>query len=391
MTTARQHRAPGLRPRLSRILTAVAASAALVVAPVLVAVPAQAVSDDSVTVTVDDGDTTWASFDLPLMTEGAAYTGSITNKYNTWWHVENLPAGITVSPPDSNGSYMSESSEVLTFSGTPTVSGPVTVRVHADLGEGSTDITILFTIAPASVAPVWIDDTLGAFQQGVAYSDGVAASGGTVGYSVTNGTLPAGLALDAVTGVVTGTPASAGAYDFTITASNGSSHIDQSFTGMVAPAAASPAAPTIDLSLNFQTGTAIGDASSTISAGGLKVGSPYTLTMHSAPVILYTGIIDGSGGFTWKVALPANTLPGTHQLILTGVAPDGTTLTRNAWFTLGAGGTITAVSLTGPTRLADTGVADPSLPLGIALSLLLSGALALTIARRRRPAAASVD
>jgi hypothetical protein len=110
--------------------------------------------------------------------------------------------------------------------------------------------------------------------------------------------------------------------------------------------------------------------------------------MHSTPVILYTGTIDGSGGFTWKVALPANTPPGTHQLILTGIAPDGSTLTRNAWFTLGATGTITAVSLTGPTRLADTGVDDPALPLGIALSLLLAGALALTVARRRRLAAA---
>ena len=108
--------------------------------------------------------------------------------------------------------------------------------------------------------------------------------------------------------------------------------------------------------------------------------------MHSTPVLLRSGTIGAGGGFTWTVALPANTPPGVHQLILTGVAPDGTTLTRNAWFTLGANGAITAVSLTGPTGLAVTG-AEPAAPLVVAGSLfLLLGGLALVVARRRQRA-----
>lgn len=380
MTTAPQHRASGLWPRLSRVLAAIATSVALVAAPVLVAAPAYAADAGSTSISGDtDLDYGWTDVSLAPMTKGETYSDSIRNLYYTSWTVdqESLPPGISVSPSDS------ERSETLTFSGTPTETGDFSVAVSSS-GEGSIDITILFHVGSSGVAPTWTDNTLGALQQGTAFGDGVVATGDpTIVYAVTSGTLPAGLALDTATGAVTGTPTSAGAYDFTITATNDYGHVDQNFAGTIAAASATPAAPTIGLSLNFQAGTPITDASSTISADGLKVGSTYTLTMHSTPVILYTGTIGLDGGFTWKVALPADTPPGVHQLILTGVAPDGTTLTRNAWFTLGAGGTIRAVSLTGPTGLANTGV-EPGVPLGLGAALIVAGAALLLVRRRRR-------
>jgi hypothetical protein len=50
-------------------------------------------------------------------------------------------------------------------------------------------------------------------------------------YSVSSGTLPAGISLNTSTGAVTGTPTSPVSYSFTITATNTFGSISQSFSG----------------------------------------------------------------------------------------------------------------------------------------------------------------
>ena len=58
---------------------------------------------------------------------------------------------------------------------------------------------------------------------GIAYSQTVSATGGTGSYtfSVSAGSLPAGLSLNAATGAITGTPTTAATSNFTITATDG--------------------------------------------------------------------------------------------------------------------------------------------------------------------------
>ena len=57
---------------------------------------------------------------------------------------------------------------------------------------------------------------------GILYADGVNASGSPAPtYSISAGALPAGLVLNATTGAITGTPTTAGEFDYTITATNG--------------------------------------------------------------------------------------------------------------------------------------------------------------------------
>ncbi len=233
------------------------------------------------------------------------------------------------------------------------------------------------------VKPLWPDTDIDDLQVGRAFSQTLAASGdATITYSLTDDLLPEGVTFDAATGVLSGTPLHEGKWRATIRATNGFGSDDLEIRGYV------EAAPELGLVLEFAAGATIEDASTTISAGGLQVGSTYTLTMYSTPRVLYTGTIDASGAFTHVVTLPADTPVGAHRLELTGVAPDGTVLTASAWFTLLPNGTIGAISYTGPlsftlaAALASAGV-DPMAPLAATLLLTAAGVYLL---RRRRVA-----
>lgn len=273
--------------------------------------------------------------------------------------------------------------ETGAITGTPTEEGEFTFTVKADNGYGSITKELTITILRAGIPPTWEDEELPEFRVDVAVNDGVLAEGDeTIVYSVTDGALPDGLTLNPATGRITGTPTTVGAYYFVITAENEFGSIDTEFTGEVG------GAPDLGLKLDFKPGTSIEDARSTISAEGLKVGSEYVLTMFSTPRVLYTGIVDATGGFTWQVKLPKDTPAGAHRLVLTGIAADGRAMSATAWFSLGTDGKIIAISYTGPVAggLADTG-AEP-LNTGIpGLILLVLGVGAVVVARRSQRAA----
>ncbi|GHU94006.1 hypothetical protein FACS1894156_1660 [Bacteroidia bacterium] len=110
------------------------------------------------------------------------------------------------------------------------------------LAAGSATITASFagnaTINPATnvvknvtvtmgTAPTITTTSLPAGTVGAAYSQTLTATGSTpITWSVTVGTLPAGLSLNASTGVISGTPSAAGASTFTVQAANGTSPDD---------------------------------------------------------------------------------------------------------------------------------------------------------------------
>ena len=91
---------------------------------------------------------------------------------------------------------------------------------------------------PPSYPPSWSDNTLAGFTATVVYSDGVSATNMSYSgsYSVSAGSLPAGISLNSSSGAVTGTPTTVGAYSFTITASNSYGSVSQAFSGSVAAA-----------------------------------------------------------------------------------------------------------------------------------------------------------
>lgn len=162
-------------------------------------------------------------------------------------------------------------------------------------GVGSPYNYFSFTINGSTPAcptypPSWSDNTLGGFQVGTAYSDAVAATNmsysGT--YSVSSGSLPGGISLNSSTGAVTGTPTVAGAYSFTITASNSYGSINSSFSGTVAAAPAYPPTWTDNSLAAFVVGQTYSDS---VAATDMSYSGVFSVSSGSLPagISLNTG------------------------------------------------------------------------------------------------------
>ena len=160
-------------------------------------------------------------------------------------------------------------------------------------------------------------------QAGVAYSDTLAVTGGTgpFTWSVSGGSLPPGLTLNASTGVLSGTPTTVGLYSFTV-------QVTDSF-GLTA---------TQSLSLTVAVGPLVIAASantSTAPQGGV-VG--YTITITNTSASTYSGL-------TYGAAL-ANVLDdaaynGDATATAGTVSVAGQTLTWTGTLTAGAVATVT--------------------------------------------------
>ena len=101
-----------------------------------------------------------------------------------------------------------------------TDSSTLTAKIFAVNGIQSTALV---------AAPVWTDDQLVDYESGVAYSDGISASGTGVTYYLDD-SLPTGLSLNPSTGAITGTPDDEGLYEFEVCAANGSGYTWELFT-----------------------------------------------------------------------------------------------------------------------------------------------------------------
>ena len=134
---------------------------------------------------------------------GTAYSATLaasggTTPYSWSLTSGTLPAGLTLNAATG------------AITGTPTATAngiSLTFKV-TDSGSPaqSQSATLTMTIAPTTLSIA--TTTLPSGQVGTAYSATLAASGGTTPYSwsLTSGTLPAGLTLNAATGAITGTP-----------------------------------------------------------------------------------------------------------------------------------------------------------------------------------------
>ena len=155
----------------------------------------------------------------PLANEGIAYSITINAQgpVPSGWSISSgqLPPGLQMTVPQYPAT--------ATISGTPTQAGSFSFTVQAQSTFPAQTSTLNLTIIVDSTLAI-TKFSLVQGEQGIPFSDSFTAINGTPPYqwSVTSGTLGAGLSLNASTGQVTGTPANGGDFSYTITVTDSS-------------------------------------------------------------------------------------------------------------------------------------------------------------------------
>lgn len=221
------------------------------------------------------------------------------------------------------------------LSGTPTSAGTASFNVTAtDSTTGGTfSVLAGYTLTVAAPTVTVNPVTLTNPQAGTPYTQTLTASGGTVPYTfvVSAGALPAGISINPVTGVVSGTPTAAGTVNLTIQVTD-----NQGFTGS-RPYTLNVGAPTLSL-LPTTIGSAVAGTafSQTFTTSGGT--APYTYSL--------TGALPAGLTFSAGVLSGTPTATGTFPISITstdstgGLGPFPTS--RNYTLTVVAGGVLVA-------------------------------------------------
>src|SRR6202035_5208543 len=148
-----------------------------------------------------------------------------TTPYTWSVNAGTLPPGLSLS-----------SAGVLSRTPTPPGSYPFTVNV-IDQNNGIATASITLVVRAGLTLTFGTPPT---GQVGVPYTDTLTATGGTTPYtwSVSAGTLPAGITLNASTGVLAGTPTVAGTFSFTVTVTDSGSQTATKATSITIAAGA---------------------------------------------------------------------------------------------------------------------------------------------------------
>ena len=151
---------------------------------------------------------------LPGGNVGVAYNQTLAASGGVPGYVWSLNAG---SNPLPDGLALNPSGVVT---GTPTAAGTTALTVKvADSAGGTATKAFTLNVAAPNVQPLSITTSaLPGGTVGTAYNAQLAATGGTgsKSWSITSGTLPAGLSLNPSTGVISGTPAVPGTSTMTV-------------------------------------------------------------------------------------------------------------------------------------------------------------------------------
>ena len=152
----------------------------------------------------------------PAITSPLTATGTVGSAFSYQITASNSPASYQAIGLPA-GLSIATSSGVI--SGTPTASGSTHATISASNGGGTGSATLVITVSAAVSAPAITSPPSANGTVGLAFSYQITGSGAPTSYSAT--ALPAGLGVDAATGLISGTPATAGTFAATISVANG--------------------------------------------------------------------------------------------------------------------------------------------------------------------------
>ena len=201
-----------------------------------------------------------------------------------------LPPGLTLNPTG-------------VISGTPIVpAGPSSFTVRVQDAGGQSDTQALSIVINLFNAPNITTTTLQGVIVGQSYNQTLHANGGigALTWSVSAGSLPAGLILDPTAGTISGIPTSAGTFNFTVTARDTLNQPD-----------------TQDLSIAVSAPLAI----TTTALPAAQEGQAYAATLQSS---------GGVPPVSWSVdqPLPAGLSLNASTGVITGTPAGGTSATQ---------------------------------------------------------------
>ena len=242
--------------------------------------------------------------DGSLGVEYAAGVGYIGGRAPYAWSVSSgsLPPGLTLEP--ASGMIV----------GVPTAAGsyPFTIRATDSSSPTSETSSADVKIAIEGPALAVASQSLPRATQGSPYTGTLRASGGTPPYTwaLTAGSLPAGLKLEPLDGVISGTPTGPGTTSFTVRAVDSGKPVAALATGQ-ASIETDPGSPLAILSEDLE--------------GGVQ-GSPYTQQLSAA---------GGTAPYSWSVV--GGSLPAGLQLSHSGALSGTPTEAGFSSFTVRAG------------------------------------------------------
>ena len=230
--------------------------------------------------------------------ENAAYSYTIVASNSPGgYYAEGLPSGLGINTATG------------VISGTPTATGTFTVILTADNDGGSAVTTVTLTVNPPP--PVIGSALTATAATGAAFSYTITASNSPTSFSATG--LPSGLALNAATGVISGTAIATGTSTVTLSAGNAGGTGTATLTLTVslgAPIIGSATAASAIVGIGFSYTITASNIPTSFSATGLPSG----LTLNAA-----TGVISGTAMATGTstVTLGAGNAAGTSTATLT--------------------------------------------------------------------------